>query len=194
VRVAANFVFVIFILDMSDTVLALKLFVRVARLGSFSRAGLEFRLSQPSVSRIIRDLEREVGAGLLTRTTRAVVPTEVGAEYLARVEPVLDALEEASHAARGTGELRGVLRIGLSSTFAIREMIPRLPKFMDRHPLLRIDLVVDDERQDLVTEGVDVALRFGTLSDSTAIARRIAAWPRMLVASPDYLTKAGTPR
>jgi hypothetical protein len=75
--------------------LALKLFVRVARLGSFSRAGLEFRLPQPSVSRIIRDLEREVGAALLTRSTRAVVPTEVGAEYLARVEPVLDALEDA---------------------------------------------------------------------------------------------------
>jgi DNA-binding transcriptional LysR family regulator len=87
-----------------------------------------------------------------------------------------------------------VLRIGLSSTCAIREIIPRLPKFMDRHPLLRIDLVIDDERQDLVTEGVDVALRFGTLSDSTAIAQRIAAWPRMLVASPDYLAKARIPK
>jgi DNA-binding transcriptional LysR family regulator len=179
---------------MSDTVSALKLFVRVARLGSFSRAGLESGLPQPTVSRMIRDLEREVGASLLTRTTRAVALTEVGAGYLARVEPILNALEEASHVARGTGELRGVLRIGLSSTCAVREIIPRLPKFMDRHPLLRIDLVVDDERQDLVTEGVDVALRFGTLSDSTAVARRIAAWPRMLVASSDYLAKAGIPK
>jgi DNA-binding transcriptional LysR family regulator len=179
---------------MSDTVSALKLFVRAARLGSFSRAGLEFGLPQPSVSRIIRKLEREVGAALLTRTTRAVALTEVGAEYLARVEAILNALEEASHVARGTGELRGVLRVGLSSTCAVREIIPRLPKFMDRHRLLRVDLVVDDERQDLVTEGVDVALRFGTLSDSTAIARRIAAWPRMLVASSDYLAKAGIPK
>jgi DNA-binding transcriptional LysR family regulator len=179
---------------MSDTVTALKLFVRVARLASFSRAGFELGLPQPSVSRVIRDLEREVGAALLTRTTRAVALTEVGSEYLARIEPILNALEEANHVARGTGELRGVLRIGLSSTWAVREIIPRLPKFMGRHPLLRIDLVVDDQRQDLVTEGVDVALRLGTLSDSTFIARRIAAWPRMLVASPDYLGKAGTPK
>jgi DNA-binding transcriptional LysR family regulator len=179
---------------MSDTVSALRLFVRVARLGSFSRAGLEFGLPQPSVSRIIRDLEREVGAGLLTRTTRAVRLTEAGAEYLDRVEPILMALEEANHAVRGSGELRGVLRIGLGSSGAVREIIPRLPKFMDRHPLLRIDLAVDDRLQDLVAEGVDVALRLGALSDSTAIARRITAWPRLLVASPDYLANFGTPK
>jgi DNA-binding transcriptional LysR family regulator len=143
------------------------------------------------VSRIIRDLEREVGAALLTRTTRKVVLTEVGAEYLARVEPILNALEEANHVARGSGELRGVLRIGMPSSFAVREIIPRLPKFMNRHPRLRVDLVCDDQRQDLVTEGVDVALRFGALPDSTAVARRIAAWPRVLAASPEYLAKAG---
>jgi DNA-binding transcriptional LysR family regulator len=179
---------------MSDTVSALKLFVRVARLGSFSRAGLEFGLPQPSVSRTIRDLEREVGAALLTRTTRAVRLTEAGGEYLARVEPILIALEEADHSVRGTGELRGVLRIGLGSSSAVREIIPRLPKFMDRHPLLQIDLAVDDRVQDLVTEGVDVALRFGAPSDSIAIARRIAVWPRLLAASPDYLAKAGIPK
>ena len=191
--VVRRFFFVIFIPDMSDTVTALKLFVRVARLGSFSRAGLEFGLPQPSVSRIIRGLEREVGAALLTRTTRAVVLTEAGSEYLARVEPILNALEEANHVVRGTGELRGELRVGLVSTFATREIIPRLPTFMGRHPALGLDLILDDQRQDLVTEGVDVALRFGALSDSTAIARRITAFPRIVAASPDYLAKAGTP-
>ena len=170
---------------------ALKLFVRVARLGSFSRAGLEFGLPQPSVSRTIRELEREVGTALLTRTTRAVALTERGAEYLARVEPILNALEEANYSARGTGELRGMLRVGLPSSFAVREIIPRLPKFMAQHPLLRVDLICDDQRQDLVAEAVDVALRFGALPDSTAVARRIAAWPRVLAASPDYLAKAG---
>jgi DNA-binding transcriptional LysR family regulator len=179
---------------MSDTVSSLKLFVRVARLGSFSRAGVELGLPQPSVSRIIRNLEREVGAAILTRTTRAVVLTEVGAEYLARVEPILNALEEANHVARGTGELRGMLRVGLPSSFAVREIIPRLPKFMEQHPLLRVDLICEDQRQDLVAEGVDVALRFGALSDSTAVARRIATWPRVVAASPDYLAKAGLPK
>jgi DNA-binding transcriptional LysR family regulator len=193
VRVAANSGFLIFIFDMSDTFLALRLFVRIARLGNFSRAGREFGLPQPSVSRIIRGLERKVGAALLTRTTRAVALTEAGSEYLARVESILNALEEADHLVRGSGELRGDLRVGLTSSFAVRDIIPRLPTFMNRHPALRVDLILDDHRQDLVTEGVDVALRFGGLSDSTAVARRITAWPRILAASPAYLAKAGTP-
>ena len=179
---------------MSDRLLALKTFVRVARLGSFSRAARELGLSQPSASRIVSALEREVGAALMLRTTRAVTLTEAGTEYLARVEPLLAALEDADHAARGTGELRGTLRVGLSSSFAVREVIPRLPPFMARHPGLRIDLAIDDQYQNLVVEGVDVALRFGALTDSNATARLLDTSPRLLLASPDYLRRAGTPR
>ena len=90
---------------MSDRLFALRLFARIAHTGSFSRAGRELDLSQPSASRIAADLEREVGAALLTRSTRGVTLTEAGADYLARIEPLLAALEEADHAARGTGEL-----------------------------------------------------------------------------------------
>jgi DNA-binding transcriptional LysR family regulator len=179
---------------MSDRFLALKTFVRVARLGSFSRAARELGLSQPSASRIVSTLEREVGAALMVRTTRAVTLTEAGMDYLARVEPLLAALEDADHAARGTDELRGTLRVGLSSSFAVREVIPRLPSFMARHPVLHVDLAVDDQHQNLVMEGVDVALRFGTLTDSNATARLLDASPRLLLASPDYLRRAGTPR
>jgi DNA-binding transcriptional LysR family regulator len=179
---------------MSDRLLALRTFVRVARLGSFSRAARELGLSQPSASRIVSHLERDVGAALMTRTTRALTLTEAGTDYLARVEPLLAALEDADHAARGTDELRGTLRVGLSSSFAVREVIPRLPAFMARHPALRIDLAVDDQYQNLVVEGVDVALRFGALTDSTATARLIDASPRLLLASPAYLRRAGTPR
>jgi DNA-binding transcriptional LysR family regulator len=186
--VGVPFGFVIFIFDMNDGFLALRLFVRIARLRSFSRAGRELGLPQPSASRIIAALEREIGAALLTRTTRAVILTEAG---VARIEPILHALDEANYAARGTGELRGVLRVGLSSDFAVREVIPRLPAFMERHPALHIDLLLEDRQQDLVTEGVDVALRFGPLADSTATARRVGSWPRILVASPDYLAKTG---
>ena len=93
---------------MNDRLFALRLFMRVARVGSFSAAGRELGLSQPSASRILAELEREIGVALLTRTTRAVTLTEAGADYLARIEPILAALEEADHAARGTGELRGV--------------------------------------------------------------------------------------
>lgn len=178
---------------MTDRLAALKLFSRVARTGSFSRAGREKGLSQPSVSRIIANLEREVGARLFVRTTRALTLTEAGADYLQRIEPILLELEEADYAARGTGELRGSLRIGLSPSFAIREVIPRLPGFMARHPALKIDLSMHDQRQDLIGEGVDIALRLGVLPDSTATARRIGFNLRVLAASPAYLEKNGTP-
>jgi DNA-binding transcriptional LysR family regulator len=179
---------------MSDRLLALHLFARVARTESFSRAARELGLSQPSVSRIIAALESKIGAALLTRTTRGLSLTEAGSDYLSRIEPILAALDEADHAARGTGELRGVLRIALSTSFAMREVIPRLPKFMDRHPALRLDLLMSDQRQDLVNEGADVALRFGALADSTATSRRIGATSRVLAAAPAYLEKAGSPK
>ncbi len=179
---------------MSDRLHALRLFSRVARTGSFSSAGREMRLSQPSVSRIISTLEEEIGAALLTRTTRAVTLTEAGVDYLARIEPLLAGLEEADHAARGTGELRGLLRIGVATSFAVREVIPRLPAFMAQHSALRIELSMGDQRQDLVAEGVDVALRFGALPDSTAMAKRLGVSTRLLVASPEYLKRAGTPK
>jgi len=155
----------------------------------FSQASRELGLSQPSVSRIIAELECQVGARFFTRNTRAVTLTEKGADYLMRVEPVLAALDEADHAVRETGELRGVVRVALSSSFSVREVIPRLPAFMDRHPRLRIALMIDDRLQDLVNEGIDVALRFGALADSTATARRLGLSPRLLVASPSYLER-----
>ena len=179
---------------MNDHLSALRLFVHVARKGSFSAGGRALNVPQPTVSRVISALEREVGAALFTRTTRAVTLTEAGADFLVRLEPILAALEEAEHAARGAGELRGVLRVGLSSTFAIREVVPRMSAFLETHPSLRIELLVDDHRQDLVGESVDVALRLGPLPDSTATARRIAVWPRILAASPAYLARAGEPR
>jgi DNA-binding transcriptional LysR family regulator len=81
----------------------------------------------------------------------------------------------------------------VSVNFGVREVIPRLPDFMQRHPALRIDLLIDDRRQDLVNEGIDVALRWGALTDSNATARRLGASPRLLVASPAYLARAGSP-
>jgi DNA-binding transcriptional LysR family regulator len=179
---------------MNDSIAALRLFVRVARSGSFSSAGRDVGLSQPSASRLVAALEREVGAPLFTRTTRAVRLTDAGAHYLARVEPILAALDEADHEARGTGELRGTLRVAVSSTMANRAVLPNLAQFMRRHPALRVEILIDDHRQDLVVEGVDVALRFGALSDSAATAKRVGAWPRIITASPAYLAERGVPQ
>jgi DNA-binding transcriptional LysR family regulator len=172
---------------------ALRLYTRVARLGSFSAAARECGLSQSQASRIVADLEAELGVRLLSRTTRAVVPTEAGEEFLARVEPILAALDEAEHSVRESGELRGLLRMSMPTSFGIRDVIPRLASFAERHPDLHIQLQLGDRRQDLVRDAVDVAIRLGRLVDSTATAKRIATIPRVVVASPDYLARHGTP-
>ena len=178
---------------MNDRLLALKLFVRLTRTGSFSQAGKDLKISQPSASRLIAAFEREVGVKLFVRSTRGVALTESGADYLARIEPALAEIEEAAQALRGKGALRGNLRIGVPASAAIREVIPRLPGFLAKHPELRIDLAVDDGRQDLIREGIDVAIRFGKLEDSSATAVRIGTNPLLVAASPAYLKRAGRP-
>ena len=178
---------------MIDRFLALQLFMRVARTGSFSVAGRDVGLSQPSASRIVAALEKDVGVALFTRTTRGVTLTEAGSDYLIRAEAILAALEEANHAARGTGELRGLLRVAVSTSVAVRTVLPHLSPFAKRHPKLRIEFTLDDAKQDLVGDSVDVALRIGALGDTSAVARKIGVNPRVLAAAPAYLAEAGTP-
>jgi DNA-binding transcriptional LysR family regulator len=178
---------------MNDRFFSLQLFARVARSGSFSIAGREMGISQPTASRIVAALEKQIGVALLVRTTRAVTLTEAGSDYLSRIESILTALEEADHAARGTGELRGILRVATSSAFATRGVLPRLARFTDQHPGLRVEFILNNDRQDLVGESIDVALRIGVLNDSTAVARKIGTVHRVVVAAPAYLARAGTP-
>ena len=170
------------------------MFVRVGESGSFTRAAHDMNLSQPSVSRIIGELEARLGVKLLLRTTRRLTLTAAGEKFLARARDVLADLDEAEDAARGVDSLRGTLRVALPVVFGMREVIPRLPEFLARHPLLRVELRVSDAYQDLVAEGVDVAIRLGRLADSTFGARRLATLPRFVVASPAYLKTRGIPR
>ena len=172
---------------------SLKVFTRVARLGSFSVAARECDLSQSQVSRIISELEADLGARLLSRTTRAVKLTDSGAEFLVRIEAVLAALDEAEHGVRGGDSLRGVLRMSAPSSIAVRELIPRLTNFAAMHPDLQIDVRMGDQPQDLVKDAVDVAIRVGNFADSTATAMLITHIPRVIVASPVYLARHGTP-
>ena len=178
---------------MNDRFTSMQLFVRVARSGSFSAAAREMGMTQPTASRIVAALEKQVGAALLTRSTRAVTLTEAGADYLARSELILSALDEADHAARGTGELRGTLRVATSPPFASRTIMPHLANFADQHPKLRIEFALDDARHDLIGESVDVAVRIGALNDSSVLARKVGTIRRVLVASLTYLAKAGMP-
>ncbi|WP_174363562.1 LysR substrate-binding domain-containing protein [uncultured Caballeronia sp.] len=174
-------------------ILSLKLYSRVAHLGSFSAAAREFGLAQSQVSRMVADLEAGLGARLLSRSTRAVVLTEAGAEFLARVEPILAALEDAENSVRESGELRGLLRVGMTTTMGLRMVMPRLAPFTERHPNLSIELLLDDKWQDVVREGVDVALRVGNLPDASGTSKFITMIPRVVVAAPSYLERAGMP-
>lgn len=173
--------------------LTLRLYTRVARLGSFSAAARESGLAQSQVSRMIAELEASLGARLLSRTTRAVTPTEAGLEFLARMEPILAAVDDAENSVRETGELRGLLRIGMPSTMGIRVVMPRLSAFAERHPQLHLELMLEDRWQDMVKEAVDIGIRVGHLPDLSGTARRIGTMCRVIVASPDYLERHGTP-
>ncbi|MGC1304476.1 MAG: LysR family transcriptional regulator [Caulobacteraceae bacterium] len=179
---------------MSDRLQELTVFVRAAETGSFSKAGRELGLSQPSISRIVNDLEARLGVRLLLRTTRQVTPTDAGIAFLERARQVIHDLEAAEDVARGIDSLRGQLRVALPVTFGLREVIPRLPGFLQRYPCLRLDLLMTDDRQDLVAERVDVAIRLGELAASAFGARRLATAPRLMIASPAYLAARGAPR
>ncbi|MDH4612434.1 LysR family transcriptional regulator [Pseudomonas sp. BN102] len=170
-----------------------RLFTRVARLGSFSAAARENGLSQSQVSRVVADLEADLGTQLLVRSTRAVVPTEAGAEFLSRMEPILAAVDEAELSVREGGEFRGIVRISMPTSVGIREMIPRMASFSAKHPNLHIQVLLADHWQDLVRDNVDVAIRLGRLSDSSATSRQIMTIPRFILASPSYLRVAGEP-
>jgi DNA-binding transcriptional LysR family regulator len=179
---------------MSDRLQELSVFTRVAESGSFSRAGRELGLSQPSVSRIVGELEARLGVTLLLRTTRRITVTDAGALFLDRAREILSQIEDAEDAARGLDSLRGIIRLAIPVVYGTREIIPRLPKFLQMHPLLRVEMSVVDARQDLVAEGADVAIRLGELDDSAFGARKLVTLQRMLVASPAYLKARGTPK
>jgi len=179
---------------MSDRLQELQVFVRAAESGSFSRAARELSLSQPSVSRIIGELEARLGVTLLLRTTRRITVTDAGALFLDRAREILSQVEDAEDAARGLDSLRGTIRLAIPIVYGTREIIPRLPKFLETHPLLRVELMVVDARQDLVAEGADLAIRLGDLDDSAFGARKLATLSTMLVATPGYLAARGTPK
>ena len=179
---------------MSDRLQELGVFVRAAESGSFSRAARDLGLSQPSVSRLVGNLEARLGVTLLLRTTRRITVTDAGALFLDRAREILAGLEDAEDAARGVDSLRGIIRLALPVVYGTREIIPRLARFLAAHPLLQVEMAVADTRQDLVAEGADVAIRLGDLGDSGFGARKLTTLERILVASPAYLKARGTPK
>lgn len=177
-----------------DRLASMETFVRVVETGSFSGAARQLRVGQPAVSKSVAQLEDYLGVKLLTRSTRGLAPTEAGLGYLERARRALEEASEAELAARGAGAgLKGRLRICAAVTFARIHLIPMLPKFLAQNPELELEVVLDDRQIDLVQEGIDVALRMGKMMDSTLTARRIARCKRLVLGTPAYFDRAGTP-
>ncbi len=178
---------------MNDRLQQLSLFVRVVESGSFSKVAREFSLSQPSVSRSIAALERRLAVKLLVRTTRQVSATPAGEALLGQAREALLAIDDAESAARGADRLSGLLRVALPPGYGARRIVPLLPAFFARHPLLKIDLLMSDRYENLIAEGADLALRIGDLPDSSFVARKLESARRLFIAAPSYLARRGKP-
>src|ERR1700742_1153053 len=180
---------------MMDRLQAMAAFVRVVETGSFSAAARRLGVGQPAVSKTIAQLEDRLQVRLLVRSTHALTPTDAGLRFYERARLAIEEVDEAELEARGAGAgLTGRLKFSAATTFARLMIVPRLPEFLAQHPSLDIDVILDDRVIDLVSEGIDIALRMGTLADSGAVARKIASGGRSVVATPAYLAHAGTPK
>lgn len=168
-------------------------FARVVETGSFSAVARELRTSQPSVSRYVAVLEQHLGTRLLHRSTRKLTPTPEGEHYYSEVRHILDAVAEAEFNAKGIDKPNGLLRLACPTSLGRVLLLPRIQALLERYPELEVDLQISDRYVDLVEEGLDLAIRVGTLTDSSLRARTIGVSERVCVASPDYLSRNGTP-
>jgi LysR family transcriptional regulator for bpeEF and oprC len=172
----------------------MRLFTRVAQLGSFTRAAADLDLSRAAVSESVAALERHLGVRLLGRTTRRVTLTAEGGDFLARTERILAEVDAAEDAVRGGRERpQGLLRVEVPTAFGRHLLVPALPGFMRRYPQLELDLRFNDRVVDLIAERIDVAVRVGPVRPASLVARRIATTRRVVCASPAYLAEAGRP-
>jgi len=171
----------------------LRSFLRVAELGSFTAAAEQLGLPKASVSLAVQRLEAEVGVQLLHRTTRRVRLTADGAQFQQRARDLLDDMEDLQGMFRRETQLKGRLRVDMSSGLARQLVIPHLPDFLARHPGLEIELSGTDRRVDLVREGFDCVVRVGPLDDNTLVARPLGVMHIVNCASPAYLAARGMP-
>lgn len=178
-----------------DRIQGVKLFIRVVDLGSFSKAAADLGIGQPSATKLVAQLEAQLGSRLLHRSTRGVTPTEIGHLYYEKCKLIAHHVEEAeSVAALMQSQVQGGLRISTSVAFGRRVLVPLVMRFMKLNPKLQIELSFEDRYVDLVAQGIDVAIRMGRLADSTMGSRFLGINPWVLVGSPEYLAQRGVPR
>ncbi|MGD9945742.1 MAG: LysR family transcriptional regulator [Burkholderiaceae bacterium] len=173
----------------------MEVFVRAVRCGSLSAAGRTMDLTPAAVSYRLNKLENSIGTRLLHRTTRRLILTEDGRDYLREAERLIGEIEQVEAAISHRDEMpQGTLKVTIPSSFGRQHIAPVLPKFLKRHPHLRLHLIMSDDLIDIISEGVDLAIRICELKDSEFIARKLAPDRRVVCASPDYLKRHGTPQ
>jgi DNA-binding transcriptional LysR family regulator len=177
-----------------DRLTSMSVFVKVADLGSFAAAAKELRLSPTMIGKHVRHLEERLGSLLINRSTRRQGLTELGRNYLDHCRHLLEEAEAgdalAEEALRAP---RGRLRVATSIAFGSFSLAQAVVRFMQRYPEVTVDLVLNDRMVDLVEEGIDVAIRVGTLTDSTMMSRSLSPYTGVVCAAPDYLARHGAP-
>ena len=176
-----------------DRLTAMSSFVRVVECGSFAAAAAAADLSPAMIGNHVRFLEKRLGEPLLNRSTRRQVLTEFGRDYYDRCRRILQEVEAAEAAHSADSALSGVLRITAPTVLGTTVLPASIARYLRQYAAMKVDLVLGDNRLDLLTERMDVALRFGALADSTMVQRALPPVPLVLCAAPDYLARRGEP-
>ncbi len=178
-----------------DRLAAMSVFVAVVEAGSFSGAARQLRMPVPTVSRKVSELEAQLTARLLTRSTRKLALTEAGTAYLAACKRILEDVTAAERGAAGEYQApRGELAITAPIVFGRLHVVPVVAEFLELYPEVNVQLTLVDRPLHLLDEHLDLAVRVGELPDSTLVATRIGLLRKVVCASPGYLAKYGTPR
>ncbi|KIC07674.1 hypothetical protein RA19_23095 [Leisingera sp. ANG-M1] len=178
-----------------DMFAAMRVVTEVARLGSFAAASTELRLSAASVSRVVADLEADLGVRLINRTTRQMNLTDAGLEFVQRSSGLLEEVANMRNAVHERHAApRGRLRVSCVAAFGNECLAPVLPEFMDRFPELEVSLEISNRTVDLIEEHFDVAIRVGPLQDSSLVAKKIFSQKVVFVATPEFFRQYGVPK
>ncbi|WP_419963173.1 LysR family transcriptional regulator [Pantoea vagans] len=173
----------------------LRIYITVIHAGNFTAAAEQLMLSKQYVSRRMAALEASLGVRLLIRNTRKLSVTDAGLLFAQHAQRILDEIQEAELAVSEQQQaLRGTFRINLPMSFGMSHLSPLIAEFLSHHPALQFQIELADRYVDVIGEGVDMAIRIGTLADSTLIARPLGELKRVICCSPDYLKRAGTPQ
>lgn len=177
-----------------DRLQAIELFIRVVDLGSFSKAAADLGMGQPTATKLVAGLEKRLGSRLLHRSTHGVTPTEIGVLYYDKCKLIAHHMDEAQTVSTLLqSQVQGALRISCSVAFGRRVLTPLVMRFMQLHPKLQVELNFEDRYVNLVEQGIDVAIRMGSLADSTLGASYVGVNPWMVVASSTYLSANAPP-